>query len=356
MSRLLRTLLQNLHYTTSILRAPLSPPLSIKDYNAIKSLSVNKRLQYTPASFRCCSNTSRFGPSELNNNKIDDDDHTISDNENVLTCVVQKTDDLVVEDGLDHLLPSQRQKHYNDFLVTKVYDCQTASELFDTHNRYKDVMKIRHLLAILRQLSNLVWRGDENGLGLQETRGFQDLCREVYVFTRQMEHDEVLEVLKHLCRLEVSSQSKLVQSMLKHYINDLDLRQLVFLEFLLKKMPATTLSDALQTALPVLIDNSLKEEPLQHLSLMELSQILSICVRGTVRNLGVILQEIYTRGSITKASSAVSIIWSLTDMYVRRGKKMTLSREDNLTREVLIKECLEAIARDMTSLNGHQVC
>lgn len=61
--------------------------------------------------------------------------------------------------------------------------------------------------------------------------------------------------------------------MLRHYINDLDLKQMVFLEFLLRKMPLTTLSDALLTALPILIDNALKEQELKELTLMQLSKV-----------------------------------------------------------------------------------
>lgn len=61
--------------------------------------------------------------------------------------------------------------------------------------------------------------------------------------------------------------------LLRHSINDLDLRQLIYLDFLLKKLPPTPLSDGLLVAVPVVIDNILKNEILEELSAKDLSQV-----------------------------------------------------------------------------------
>ncbi|KAK8754493.1 hypothetical protein OTU49_016461 [Cherax quadricarinatus] len=358
MSRILRSLLQNLYNNPSLVKGRLYSRFYRKEYNAVKNLSLIKRLESITFSTRQYSNSSSFEPSKLIINKVDDDEIK-SHGEDAVASVVERTDDSeLAEDELEHLLPSQRQKHHSDLLLTKISESQTTHDVLYTYKRHRDVMNVRHYLETLKQLSNLVCKGIESGAILSETEDFRDLCHEIYRSTRRMELDELMSTLKYLCRLEVPSESKLIQSvlqMLKYYINDLELRQLIFLEFLLKKMPLTTLSDALRTALPILIENCLKPETLVNLSLMDLSQILSICVHGKVRNTGMVLKEIYKRGRIDKPSLAMTFIWNLSDIHIKWEKMILLTKEDILTREVLIKECIETLSRDISSLTQQQV-
>ncbi|XP_045603661.1 uncharacterized protein [Procambarus clarkii] len=355
MSRILRTFLQNLYGTPGVFRAQLHHKLYRTEYNIAKNCSQINRLAYTPSSIRCYSSSSTYETTKRINNKFDKD-RVKHDGNHALTSVLPDND--FVEENLENLLPSQRQKHYSDILLTKIYECQTADEVFDIYKQHREVMNVRHLLTTMRQLNDLVFQGVEDGAVLHEMEDFRDLCHEIYGSARRMEADELIEVLKYLCRLEVSPESKLIQcilQMLKHFINDLEVKQLMFLDFLLKKMPLTALSDALLTAIPILIENCLKPEMLVDYSLSELSHLLSICSRGLVRNIGIILQEIYKRGSITKLSSAMTIIWNLTEMQTRKGTKSLLTKEDILAREVIMKECLEAVAKDISSLNNQQM-
>lgn len=78
-------------------------------------------------------------------------------------------------------------------------------------------------------------------------------------------------------------------------------------------------------------------------------------MHGAGRNTGMVLREIYERGNVRMASPAVNIIWTLTDMHATDGRRISVSREDVLTREILMKECLETVAKDITSLTQQQV-
>ncbi|XP_071513059.1 uncharacterized protein [Panulirus ornatus] len=358
MSRILRTFLQTLDFTPVTLKGLPFTKFSAKKYSAFKNVLLDKRLESAPLTVRCFSSANTFGPYELGNNKTDDD-QIKSHNEDRLASRSQNLESqLMKEKDFENLLPSQQQKRYNDLLLNKIYECHTAYEVFEIYKRHKDVMNVQHHLAVVRQLNDLVAKGYEDGIKIREKDDFRDLCHQIHACSRRLELEELVSVLKYFIRLEIDPESKLIQTilqMLRHYVNDLNLKQMVFLEFLLKKMPPTTLSDALLTALPILIDNGLKEQEMKDLTLLELSKILGLCVRGTGRQTGMVLQEIYERGSINTAFPAVNIIWTLAKMHMTPGRRFLVSKEDVLTREILMKECLETVAKNLTSLTSQQI-
>lgn len=62
--------------------------------------------------------------------------------------------------------------------------------------------------------------------------------------------------------------------MLRHQINDLDLKSMVFVEFLLRKLwPSTPLSEALVTAMPLLLETKLSLNELHDVTISELSKV-----------------------------------------------------------------------------------
>lgn len=67
------------------------------------------------------------------------------------------------------------------------------------------------------------------------------------------------------------------------------------------------------------------------------------------------MQEVYRQGTIISASLGLSILWSLVMMFVTEGKRIVLSKEESLVREVLMKECLESISKDLKSLTRQKV-
>lgn len=255
------------------------------------------------------------------------------------------------------MLPSQHQRHQSDLLEAKIYECESADEIFEVYQRHREVMDTRHCLALIRKLSDLVSLGDDN-TELLQNEDFEILSSQLFVKCRRMEEDELVTLLKYLCHLRVPSNSKLTQAvlqMLKNQINDLSLKQMIFLDFLLRKMPLTPLSDALLTAIPILLSNALTSAALSDLSLNDLSQAFTICCQGKVEGTGTLLQEMYSRGSVRSVSMAMSLVWTLTQMSSSRMLSRLLTTEQQLTRDVIMKECLEILAKETDALSRTQI-
>lgn len=258
----------------------------------------------------------------------------------------------------EYTLPSQHKKEYEDLLLKKITNSDTLNEVFNIYQQHCDVMNDWHMLRTMRILSSMVSKGVAESWQLHEDEIFQDLCHRILKSSRNMEVQDLVSLLQYLCRLEVPAQSKLVQSilqLLRHSINDMDLRIIVHLEFLLRKLPLTPLSHGMRLAIPLILENSIAQEPIDTLTLKQLSQILALCVSGKVRNVGLILQEIYKRGSIRSGRVAVSFLWSLVEMYTQEGKQISLTKDEELTREVILKECLQVVARKLEMFQVNQI-
>nr|XP_027232023.1 uncharacterized protein LOC113823559 isoform X1 [Penaeus vannamei]XP_027232024.1 uncharacterized protein LOC113823559 isoform X1 [Penaeus vannamei]XP_027232025.1 uncharacterized protein LOC113823559 isoform X1 [Penaeus vannamei]XP_027232026.1 uncharacterized protein LOC113823559 isoform X1 [Penaeus vannamei] len=316
--------------------------------NSWKVVSSSKSAFFYPfkGTSRFCSNNSTSGSSS--------------------SLVTANRDDLAQNDSIqaveiiedESLLPSQRKKQHSNLLMVEIYACNSAVEALNLLTQHREVMDSHHILAIMNRLQVLVENGLETVEKINSLEEFSSFCHKLWKTSRRMEIDEQLSLLKFLCRMRILSDSKIMQTvlqLLRHSINDLDLRQLIYLDFLLKKLPPTPLSDGLLVAVPVVIDNILKNEILEELSAKDLSQLLAICIDGRINNIGIILQEVYRQGTIISASLGLSILWSLVMMFVTEGKRIVLSKEESLVREVLMKECLESISKDLKSLTRQKI-
>ncbi|XP_045124361.1 uncharacterized protein LOC123512184 [Portunus trituberculatus] len=258
----------------------------------------------------------------------------------------------------EFLLPSQQRRKESNLLVVKIKECESVAAAFEVYERHNDVMETKHCLALLEKLGVLAKNSEDSSAQTQQSEGFSALCDQLYSQCRRMEVDDWLNLLKYLCLLRVPATSKLCQvalQMLKHQINDLTLKQLIFLDFLLKKMERTPLSEALLTATPILLSNILPSAFLNELSFSYLSLAFTICCQGKVKGLGILLQEMYKRGSVRDTILAMSLVWSLTRVSSPQLQRRLLTQEEQLTREVIMKECLETLARDTDSLSSHQM-
>lgn len=70
-----------------------------------------------------------------------------------------------------------------------------------------------------------------------------------------------------------------------------------------------------------------------------------------------VVQEIYQRGRVEDVDTAVSLLWSFTEPKLFRNKRlMRLSKEDIVTREMLMQECFELCAKNILTFHQKQVC
>ncbi|XP_058058147.1 uncharacterized protein LOC131209165 [Anopheles bellator] len=85
---------------------------------------------------------------------------------------------------------------------------------------------------------------------------FSELCRAVRQESRSFQMNDITECLKILTYFGVHTNSEIMTVLLqliRHQINDVTLDHIVFLNFLLKKLDRTPLVEALQIALPMLL-------------------------------------------------------------------------------------------------------
>lgn len=57
------------------------------------------------------------------------------------------------------MLPSQYQRHQSDLLEAKIYECESADEIFEIYQRHREVMDTRHYLALTKKLCDIVSLG-----------------------------------------------------------------------------------------------------------------------------------------------------------------------------------------------------
>ncbi|XP_068219752.1 uncharacterized protein [Palaemon carinicauda] len=257
----------------------------------------------------------------------------------------------------DYMLPTQRRKRHEDLLMKKINDCETTHDVLEMYRKHYEVMTRTHLLRTVRVLNILVTKGNVDCVELQNEKEFQEICQRILKMSRTMETGDLLGLLQHLCRLEVDVHSKIVMTvlqLLKHNINDLELRQIIHLDFLLRKFPSVPISQAIKIAIPLLVENALSTEPIGTLSLKQLSEVLVIAVRGKIRGLNLILNEIYERGAINSGKTAHFFLWTLLDMDARKNQ-FPSSKEDALIRETLLKECLKVFSKNIDAFSITQI-
>lgn len=350
--------------STALLRA-LTRPLSlrVKEVNKTAQLALtlttttrkrcllNKIAVWQAVTVRCCSGSTTFKQhSFIIGAKEDSPQQDVT--------APHQTDLHSPATSDNFLLPSQQQRHQSDLLVAKIKNCETAIDAFEVYEQHSEVMETRHCLALIGRLGELVLSRIEDKTQLVKEEHFRTLCGKLYIQCRRMEVDELVNLMKHLCRLQVPATSQLTQAvlqMIKNQINDLSLKQLIFLEFLLKKMTLTPLSDALLTAIPMLISNALTSTHLADLSFSDMTQAFTTCCHGKVEGVGVLLQEMYHRGSAGSASLAMSLVWTLTEISSPRLQDKLLTKEEQLTREVIMKECLETLAQETDALTEQKI-
>lgn len=100
----------------------------------------------------------------------------------------------------------------------------------------------------------------KNLRNIENHPGFIHLCEVINRDIRLMKIPDVIEILKVFTYFKIPSNTLLTQSLLqviRTSINEISLRDIIFITFLLKKMESTPLRDALLIALPLVFEAQL---------------------------------------------------------------------------------------------------
>ncbi|KAI4490343.1 hypothetical protein M0802_010720 [Mischocyttarus mexicanus] len=199
----------------------------------------------------------------LNCNKISRTNHNVSQNYWTQTTEVYNSIKLEpIKRIMDEtsVMTSNDSKRILDSVVMNQYQKLNLDDIFN-------------ILAVMVQVT----KSEKKRFHLKEHSGFQVLCSHIQKQIRAMKISEVLEAIKLLNFLNISSNATLMQNLLqiiRNEINKLDINQVHLLITILQNMEPTPLSSALLIALPMLLTNILKTK-LDYSDLKELSLVLN---------------------------------------------------------------------------------
>lgn len=132
-----------------------------------------------------------------------------------------------------------------------------------------------------------------------------------------IETNDTLEALKVVSYVGVSSNSTIVQvllQLLKHDINSLGLRQIIFLDFLLSHLDSSPLTEALKIALPIVFEINLPIK-METDNVAQLTEYLFYLSRnGSKEEILRRVVELLLTFPNFDVKTAKSIIWSICDL------------------------------------------
>lgn len=148
--------------------------------------------------------------------------------------------------------------------------------------------------------------------------GFRVLCETLKSNLRTLNTGDILDALKTLSYLGVSSSSKLVQivlNVLTKEINSLSLQQLLFFDFLLKDCVSSPIVEALRIALPVVIDSNVRLK-LDPDNITHSSDLLAYATRRNLSptTVNFLIEAIWRKRRSIDAKTSRNIIRSLCEI------------------------------------------
>lgn len=126
-------------------------------------------------------------------------------------------------------------------------------------------------------------------------------------------------------------------NLIRHQINDIELNQIVFLEFLLKKFETTPLIEALQMALPALFQINLSTK-IDHENVVQLTDYIAFASKNNINDKCTmnIVSALTLHGNKITGDQACNVIWSLAEMknYQPAYEKLLSNSYSALLREI----------------------
>ncbi|XP_047994256.1 uncharacterized protein LOC125232576 isoform X2 [Leguminivora glycinivorella] len=241
----------------------------------------------------------------------------------------------------------------NDQLTTRLQAAVTAGAVLAAVQSSPSATA-QHMLQALRCLFLLHRAGkfEKEPEELIKDPGFSMLCQNFKKHARALELNEAIEATKVLSYLKVPVDSLIVQTMLQLIrcnINNLNLRQIMFLDFLLNQYDTKNhLVDALKLALPLAFQVHLPLE-MDNEDLPLLRDMLYYCCAHELpdRCINNVVTGLLLHDQSIDAHAAKSIIWSLCDV--------NCTEELFPTRVQLLHICFDILSQSLNRLSYDEV-
>jgi hypothetical protein len=216
-------------------------------------------------------------------------------------------------------------------------------ELYNIIPADKNNMELIDVIKALNQIFELSKNNQIDSIKLIRSKNFDLICRKLMSKGLEMNVHNSTECLKILTYLGVRSDCKVINfclTIIQREINDLSLDQMIFLNFLFKKMSKTPQLEALKIAIPMVLQIQLglkldHENVKQLVDLLQFTSEIKVnpqCVNSIVSALSINVGNI-------SPNQAISIIWSLSDFELI-----------NKFYERLLRDCLDIVKRNIMDI------
>lgn len=203
------------------------------------------------------------------------------------------SDDIKIHKSIEIL--EKAATNYTNMTVHDVV--HTMSTLFDVSKEVKDIQIIKEHIGFIR------------------------LCKILNKDIRLMKTHDIIEILKIFIYFKLPSRSIVFQSllqMIRTTINEMSLQNIMFLNFLLKKMDSTPLRDALLIALPLVFEAQLPTK-LESDNIVNLIWSLRYVNENNINNAvikDIIFKSLWKYENDLDVQTACFIFYNLCSMYV----------------------------------------
>lgn len=176
---------------------------------------------------------------------------------------------------------------------------------------------------------------------------FEKICSNLRSQVGSLEPNDVIDALKLMTFLGVPSNSTVVQvllQMLRHSINQLSLKQIIFSDFLISQQQSTPLGDALKIALPIVFQIQLPMQ-IDRTNIVQLTEYFQYISKNKMseETIETIVKALEKCPTEMDGKLGVSIVWSITDMPT------------NEFFQPLLEKAMNAIAADVDRLNYNDI-
>ncbi|XP_026469011.1 uncharacterized protein LOC113372888 [Ctenocephalides felis] len=213
-------------------------------------------------------------------------------------------------------------------------------QVLETISPHLPQFKSNHVMQTLKILFSLQKQGcDQN---LLENENFSLLCKKLKQECRAMEINDTVEALKILIFMDVPGNSTIIQSLLqlvRSSVNELTLPQVIFLDFLLRKLKDTTpLVEALLIAFPLVFQLQI-QKVVNHENVNELLDYLQFASKFPMPSncIQSIVSALTLHGQDLPVNAAKSIVWSLCDMkhFERSYERLLVNSFSVLKKDIM---------------------
>uniref|UniRef100_A0A182M1N2 RAP domain-containing protein n=1 Tax=Anopheles culicifacies TaxID=139723 RepID=A0A182M1N2_9DIPT len=205
-------------------------------------------------------------------------------------------------------------------LLKSATDAKEVLEFLPTISRTKQDRHV-YTLPALKTLFELQKNGKSTLRSEQILKHprFAELCQNVRFESRTFMMNDLTECLKILTFLGVHTNSEIMTVLLqliRHQINDVTLDHIVFLSFILKKLDRTPLVEALQIALPMLLQIQIGYK-LDHENVQQLVELLEFVSHHKVNDRSVmnIVSALTLHGTNLSPEQAINALKALSGFH-----------------------------------------